>query len=107
MQRLLRITAACALTLAVAGPAFAADDLRAKAKEVFEVIPTSVPEIKGNAITPARIELGRKLFFDPRLSRSGLISCNTCHNLGMGGDDNLETSIGHGWQRDRATRRPF
>ncbi|ABC22589.1 cytochrome-c peroxidase [Rhodospirillum rubrum] len=99
MQRLLRITAACALTLAVAGPAFAADDLRAKAKEVFEVIPTSVPEIKGNAITPARIELGRKLFFDPRLSRSGLISCNTCHNLGMGGDDNLETSIGHGWQK--------
>jgi cytochrome c peroxidase len=39
------------------------------------------------------------LFFDPRLSSSGLLSCNTCHNLGMGGDDNLETSVGHGWAK--------
>ncbi len=43
--------------------------------------------------------LGKMLFFDPRLSSSHLISCNTCHNLGMGGDDNLETSIGHGWAK--------
>lgn len=28
-----------------------------------------------------------------------MFSCNSCHNLGTGGDDNLETSIGHGWQR--------
>lgn len=47
----------------------------------------------------ARVELGRKLFFDPRLSRSGFISCNSCHNLSMGGSDNLETSVGHHWQR--------
>lgn len=46
---------------------------------------------------PARVELGRKLFFDPRLSRSGFISCNSCHNLSMGGSDNLETSIGDHW----------
>ena len=39
------------------------------------------------------------LYFDPRLSSSQLISCNTCHNLGMGGDDNLETSLGHGWAK--------
>jgi cytochrome c peroxidase len=39
------------------------------------------------------------LFFDPRLSASGVISCNTCHNLGTGGDDNLPTSVGHGWQK--------
>lgn len=45
----------------------------------------------------ARAELGKKLYFDPRLSRSGFISCNSCHNLSMGGTDNLKTSIGHGW----------
>ena len=39
------------------------------------------------------------LFFDPRLSSSWLISCNTCHNLSLGGVDLLETSIGHGWQK--------
>jgi cytochrome c peroxidase len=39
------------------------------------------------------------LFFEPRLSKSGTISCNSCHNLSMGGDDNLPTSVGHGWQK--------
>jgi cytochrome c peroxidase len=47
---------------------------------------------------PAKVELGKKLFFDPRLSASGFISCNSCHNLSMGGSDNLPTSIGHDWQ---------
>ncbi|PCC97970.1 cytochrome-c peroxidase [Halopseudomonas pelagia] len=47
---------------------------------------------------PEKIELGKQLFFDPRLSRSGFISCNSCHNLSMGGSDNLSTSIGHNWQ---------
>jgi len=48
---------------------------------------------------PAAVELGKKLFFDPRLSKSGFISCNSCHNLSLGGTDNLKTSIGHNWQR--------
>ena len=43
--------------------------------------------------------MGKKLFFDPRLSKSGFISCNSCHNLSMGGTDNLKTSIGHNWQQ--------
>lgn len=46
---------------------------------------------------PALVELGKKLWFDPRLSKSGFISCNSCHNLSMGGSDNLKTSIGHNW----------
>ena len=46
----------------------------------------------------AMVELGKKLFFDPRLSKSGFISCNSCHNLSMGGSDNLPSSIGHKWQ---------
>ena len=45
------------------------------------------------------MELGKKLFFDPRLSKSGFISCNSCHNLSMGGSDNLPSSIGDHWQK--------
>ncbi len=50
-----------------------------------------------NPITDAKIELGKKLYFDPRLSKSGLISCNTCHNLGLGGTDGVGAAIGHKW----------
>ena len=50
-------------------------------------------------INQAQAELGKKLYFDPRLSKSGFISCNSCHNLSMGGTDNLVTSIGHNWQQ--------
>lgn len=46
-----------------------------------------------------KVELGKKLYFDPRLSKSGFISCNSCHNLSMGGTDNLKTSIGHNWNK--------
>jgi cytochrome c peroxidase len=47
----------------------------------------------------AMAELGKKLFFDPRLSKSGFISCNSCHNLSMGGSDNLKSSIGDHWHQ--------
>ncbi len=60
--------------------------------------------VKNNAITPAKIELGHKLFFDPRLSKSQIISCNTCHNLGTGGVDAGPTSVGHGWAEGPAPR---
>jgi len=50
-----------------------------------------------NPITEAKVELGKKLYFDPRLSKSNLISCNTCHNLGMGGADGIGAAIGHKW----------
>ena len=51
------------------------------------------------SINLAQVELGKKLYFDPRLSKSGFISCNSCHNLSMGGTDNLKTSIGDHWQQ--------
>jgi cytochrome c peroxidase len=50
-------------------------------------------------INIGKADLGRHLFFDPRLSRSGFISCLSCHNVARGGADNLQFSIGHGWQR--------
>ncbi|UCG85683.1 MAG: cytochrome-c peroxidase [Gemmatimonadota bacterium] len=62
-------------------------------------LPTDPPELVGNPITERKVELGKMLFFEPRLSRSWLISCNTCHNLALGGVDLLATSVGHGWQK--------
>lgn len=47
--------------------------------------------------TNEKAELGKKLYFEPRLSKSGLISCNTCHNLGMGGADGISAAVGHRW----------
>jgi len=52
-----------------------------------------------NSMSAAKIELGKQLYFDPALSKSGNISCNSCHNLGSWGVDNQMRSIGHQWQR--------
>jgi len=60
--------------------------------ELFKLI-----DDKKNPITDEKVELGKKLFFDPRLSKSGWISCNSCHNLAEGGDDGLAIAIGDKW----------
>src|SRR5690606_139805 len=68
----------------------------------FAMTPSNEPiqPIEPARITnPAKVELGKQLFFDPRLSKSGFISCNSCHNMSMGGSDNLPTSVGHNWQQ--------
>nr|WP_202946695.1 cytochrome-c peroxidase [Mesorhizobium alhagi] len=87
----------------LAATAFAADsipaDLRETALATFKALPSTTPAVANNPITPEKIALGKALFFDPRVSASGVVSCNSCHNLATGGDDNLETSIGHGWQK--------
>ena len=59
----------------------------------IQPIQVAAPKNKG------MVDLGMMLFFDPRLSKSGFLSCNSCHNLSMGGTDNLKTSIGHNWQQ--------
>ncbi|MEW5755669.1 MAG: cytochrome c peroxidase [Pseudomonadota bacterium] len=59
-------------------------------------MPAAVPAPEDNATTPARVELGKNLFFDPRLSGSNWISCATCHNPALGWSDGLPTAIGHG-----------
>jgi cytochrome c peroxidase len=76
-----------------------ADDLMQAAQQTFKPIPSAVPAVKNNAVTHEKIELGKMLFFDPRLSASQIISCNTCHNLSTGGVDAGPTSIGHAWQK--------
>jgi len=83
-----------------ASPALADDAaLRALAKDYFEAIPLAAPMLANNIISRDRVDLGAALFFDPRMSSSGVFSCQSCHNIGLGGVDGLETSIGHGWQK--------
>lgn len=66
-------------------------------------IPTSAKALEKltsnpkNPTTAAKVELGKMLYFEPRLSKSGLISCNTCHNLATGGTDGMASAIGHKW----------
>jgi len=62
------------------------------------------PEPEDNRGTPERIELGRALFFDPRLSGNGTLSCGTCHNPALGWSDGLRTGVGiNGTVLGRAT----
>ena len=60
--------------------------------------PGAVPQPANNLNTTHRVELGKMLFFDPRLSGSNWISCATCHNPTLGWSDGLPTAIGHGQQ---------
>lgn len=88
MKKILALAGSTAL-ICIAGAAWAAPQ-------------TSEPvaPIKAAVVKDAKlVELGKKLYFDPRLSRSGFISCNSCHNLSMGGTDNLKTSIGDHWKQ--------
>ena len=88
-----------ALVALAASPASSADDLMKKAEENFKPIPSMVPAVRDNAVTHEKIELGKLLFFDPRLSASEIVSCNTCHNLATGGVDAGPTSVGHASQK--------
>jgi len=64
-----------------------------KADKVW-LLPTNPPHAADNAPNAARVELGKKLFFDPRLSSDGNMSCATCHNPMLGWSDGLPTAKG-------------
>lgn len=99
MQKLqILLIATAVATSGIAGPIHA-DALRDAALEIFRPLPSTVPAMADNPASPEKIDLGKSLFFDPRLSASGVFSCYSCHNLTTGGDDNMETSVGHGWQK--------
>lgn len=53
-----------------------------------------VPDAKDNPMTPAKVALGKALFFDPRLSGNGAVSCASCHNPALGWSDGLKTGVG-------------
>ena len=65
--------------------------------QVWQALPETAPAPADNPVTPAKVELGKMLFFDPRLSSNGTVSCFSCHNVMEGGDDHRPTSVGvHG-----------
>ncbi len=103
------------LTIA-AGPLCAdpTDRLLRKAARYFEPLPAQMPGAEND--TPERIDLGKRLYFDPRLSVNDTQSCAHCHPLTDGragmdglpvspgargelGDRNAPTVINAGWQK--------
>lgn len=61
--------------------------LREKARQVLGTLPKELPAPAYNPTTREKVELGKMLYFDPRLSLSQRISCNSCHNLAGSGAD--------------------
>lgn len=64
----------------------------------FQPLP-EVAATSANPLSDAKVELGSKLFHDPRFSKSQTISCNSCHGLGNYGVDGTPNSKGHRNQR--------
>lgn len=60
--------------------------------------PLPLPDTTGPEFSAIKVQLGRMLYYDARLSKSSFISCNSCHSLATFGVDNLPTSVGHNWQ---------
>ncbi|VAX00846.1 Cytochrome c551 peroxidase [hydrothermal vent metagenome] len=65
----------------------------------FEPLPLIAPAPSDNPSSAAKINLGKQLFFDPRLSLDGTISCNTCHDVSGNGTDSAAVSTGIGGQK--------
>jgi cytochrome c peroxidase len=85
--------AATFLLMTMQARADVGNSLLEQARQLFQPLPPNM----GTAefpVTPARVELGRKLFFDPRLSLDGTVSCATCHRPGLYGTDALPRSVG-------------
>nr|PZN75147.1 MAG: cytochrome-c peroxidase [Pseudomonadota bacterium] len=92
----MKLKAVVTATILAASTAFASND------SVWQALPEVAPAPADNPTTQEKIELGRMLYFDPRLSSTGTVSCFSCHNLAEGGDDHRPTSVGvHGQKGGR------
>ena len=90
-------TAVVGVTVALGATTIMAAAMEPSSEDVKKYLrPMEVPQGKNNISTPERVELGKFLFFDPRLSGSNFISCATCHNPALGWSDGLPTAVGHG-----------
>jgi cytochrome c peroxidase len=58
--------------------------------------PATIPFPKDNTYTPQKASLGKKLYFDTRLSVTSAQSCASCHSPGFGWGDGLAVGVGHG-----------
>ena len=73
-----------------------------QAQSPWQPLPDKAPASADNPTTAAKVELGKMLYFDPRLSSTGTVSCFSCHNVMEGGDDHMTTSAGvHGLKGGR------
>ncbi|GAB4091462.1 cytochrome-c peroxidase [Flaviaesturariibacter terrae] len=70
----------------------------------FEALPLAAPAPANNPQSPAKIALGRLLFWDPVLSANGDVACATCHHPALGYADGLDLSIGVGGEGQGANR---
>jgi len=91
------VTGAVALAAMFACVVLAEDSQQAlleRARQVFKPLPAdaSTPE---RPLTPERVALGKALFFEPRVSSDGVVSCAKCHQPTLEGADALPTSIGN------------
>lgn len=84
--------------LALGGSALADDGFHSKYADRFQALPAISPIPGDNSLTEAKVELGKMLFFEPRISASGVISCATCHNPALGWTDRIPRATGHDGQ---------
>lgn len=82
-----------------AGVSLAAEPtLLEKSKALFKPLPAQF-DSKDNPVTKEKVELGRQLYFEKRLSKNQELACNSCHQLAKYGVDGEPTSPGHKGQR--------
>ena len=93
---LLAIAIAASLCLAGCGPKPVPVDPTQLA--MFKPLP-EVVESQKNPISLAKVDLGRTLYYDPRLSKNQDVSCNTCHDLAKYGVDGQQVSDGDKGQK--------
>lgn len=101
------VTAACAsgddaTKKSAAAPPAAVGSPKDGARNASEINPRLLRRFQpvvgqgGSAVvSPAKVALGRNLYFDKRLSKGQDISCNSCHDLAAHGVDGRATSVGH------------
>lgn len=82
--------------ISITPPVIAADYSMVPTQEdQIWLLPDTPPYPENNKPTPERVELGKKLFFDPRLSSDRNMSCATCHSPMFGWSDGLPTARGN------------
>lgn len=82
-----------ALALVATAGHSADTSLLEQARAAFKPLPKSIPAAD-NPLTPEKIALGRMLFFEPRVSLDGTVSCSRCHQPGLYSTDALPRPIG-------------
>ncbi len=87
-----------ALAVAQASEAATREELQTRAKAILAVLPEAAPKPE-NPFTPEKIDLGRMLYYETRMSINNKLSCNSCHDLARYGVDNEPTSPGHEGKR--------